>query len=145
MDDLWHVAGKFITKGAVADVLEYGNGNINDTYLVKVSGDTIERFILQRINTAVFTRPKRIIHNLRAFTEHVQARLAQEPQDIHRRWEIPTIRKTAAGQDYYIDSQGSFWRGISFIHQARSFDTAQNLDHAREGCFLLSTLPVSYR
>jgi Ser/Thr protein kinase RdoA (MazF antagonist) len=137
MDDLWQVAGKFIAAGELTGVREYGNGNINDTYLVEISGDGIENFILQRINTAVFTRPKRIIHNLRTFTRHVQARLIREQDHGDRRWEIPIIRKTVSGQDYYLGSQGSFWRGISFINHARSFDTAQDLDHAREAGYAL--------
>jgi len=85
-------------------VREYGNGNINDTYLVKVAGGKEEKYILQRINTAVFPHPKLIIQNLRTLTEHVKVRLAYERVGETRRWEIPAIRKTVSGEDYYIDS-----------------------------------------
>lgn len=137
MDNLWQVAEQFIMNGDVINVQQYGNGNINDTYLVVVSGGMVRKFILQRINTKVFPRPDLIIQNLRTLTEHVKARLAHEQDENNRRWEIPAILKTISGDDYYISPKGDFWRGISFIDHARSFDTARHLDHAREAGYAL--------
>ena len=52
------------------------------------------------------------------------------------------------GKDHWLDSEGSFWRAISFIEGSQSFDTIRDIDHAREvgyalGMFhtLLSDLP----
>ncbi len=65
-----------------------------------------------------------------------------------RHWQIPRIIATQDGLDYWIDSEGSFWRALSFIHSAQSFDTIQDDGHAREvgyalGIFhlLVSDLP----
>jgi hypothetical protein len=138
MDPIWQVAEQFTLEGTVVDVREYGNGNINDTYLVTVScnddGDMSgeNRFILQRINTHVFTNPQLITRNLRTFTEHAINRLKGTEVEVPFRWEIPQIYVTQSGEDYHIDSRGSFWRAISFVNQSHSYDTALSDCHARE-------------
>ena len=62
---------------------------------------------------------------------------------------MPRVLPTQAGQDYHLDSAGNFWRAISYIDHARSFDTIKDLHHAREvghalGTFqyLISDLPI---
>ncbi len=137
MKNLQQVAEHFIARGEVKTVHEYGNGNINDTYLVEISGGTEDKFVLQRINTVVFSQPELIIQNLRTLTEHIKERLAQDEVENDRRWEIPAVRETIFGEDYYIDSEGDFWRGISFIDNACSFDTAQHHDHAFQAGYAL--------
>jgi hypothetical protein len=137
MDDLRQVAEQFIAMGGVNDIRAYGNGNINDTYLVEVAGIAPEKFILQRVNTTVFKRPQLILENLRTLTEHVQERLSCKGDPGKRRWETPMVRATVSGDDFYICSQRNFWRAFSFIAGARSYDTAQNLDHAREAGYAL--------
>lgn len=43
----------------------YGEGHINNTYLVTVNGKTVTRYILQRINTLdIFTDPKSLMGNI---------------------------------------------------------------------------------
>jgi len=132
MDSVWKVAQQFAHLGDVIDVREHGNGNINDTYLVTVNGDENDMFILQRINTHVFTRPRLIIRNLRTFTDHVDRRLELEQMKSSRRWDVPHIRTTRTGEDYFTDPQGLFWRSISFVNHSQSYETAKNEDHARE-------------
>ena len=41
------------------------------------------------------------------------------------------------GQDHWIDAHGSFWRAISFIESAETFDTIQSVTHAEEVGFAL--------
>ena len=53
----------------LADVREYGAGNINDTYLMTTAAG--RRFILQRINQHVFKHPEWIMANIRVYNEHV--------------------------------------------------------------------------
>lgn len=129
MNSIWRIAQQFSHSGQVADVRDYGNGNINDTYLVTVQNET-ESFILQRINTHVFTNPRLIIQNMRVYSSHVDRSL--DAQNHNRRWDVPHIRATRDGQDFYLDEQENFWRALSFIKSARSYETAQNCAHAWE-------------
>lgn len=138
MTDLtWQVAEEFIPTGRITDLKEYGNGNINDTYLVSVEAGPVEYFILQRINTRVFPRPKWVLSNLRTLARHVDTRLMRTEGTASRRWEIPHILETRAGKDYYRDPQGSFWRAISFIAKSTSYDTILNRRHAWEAGYAL--------
>ena len=132
MELTWKAAEQFAQLGEVIDVREHGNGNINDTYLVTVNGDENDKFVLQRINTHVFSRPKLIIQNLRTFTEHMDWRLEKELPTSPRRWHVPHICKTRMGEDFYIDERESFWRAITFVNHSRSYETVRDENHARE-------------
>ena len=141
-------ADQFKPRGQVTDVREYGNGNVHDTFRVTLDGAAEKHFILQRLNTQVFRRPELVMQNMRTVTEHVLKRLQRSPLS-GRRWEVVRVLPARDGQDHWIDADASFWRAISFIDAAQSFDTIQDGEHAREvgtalGMFqnLISDLPT---
>ena len=149
MRNLITTAEQFVPTGRVTEVREYGSGNVNDTYLVTVTGGPFDHFVLQRINQHVFRRPELIVLNIRTFTRHVQERLTREQPDAGRRWELPHIIPANDGVDYYVDANGEFWRAISFIAASRSCPKVESKAHAREvgyalGRFhsLISDLPT---
>jgi Ser/Thr protein kinase RdoA (MazF antagonist) len=148
LDSLVAVADHFEAQGRVITVEEYGNGNVNDTFLVTLDSEKEKYFILQRINTRVFRQPELVMLNMRTFTEHVHQRLRHAPISPSRRWEVVRVLRTENGQDHWIAPGGSFWRAISFIDRSQSFDTIKDIEHAKEvgialGMFhnLLSDLP----
>jgi len=148
LDDLFAVAEQFKPQGEVIDIREFGNGNINKTFLVTLDAEGEKHFILQCINTHVFRQPELVIHNMRICTEHMSQRLQRVPLGADRRWEVPSVLLAQDSRDFYLDSDGSFWRAISFIEGSQSFDTIKDTDFAREvgyalGIFhtLLSDLP----
>jgi Ser/Thr protein kinase RdoA (MazF antagonist) len=140
------VAQQFTPQGQsqVLDIREYGNGNVNDTFLVTVGArvhsahPTLpddageDRFILQRLNLRVFRRPELVMGNLATVSDHVSRCLALAPLCAGRRFEVPRVLLTREGRDHVIDSGGSFWRALSFIDGAVTFDTIQDLGHAQE-------------
>ena len=139
------IAKEFYIQGQIVQVKEFGNGNINDTYLVTTDSNEDNQFVMQRINTHVFREPKLIMRNMRVFTEHMHRRTREEGH----RWEMPRVISAQDGQDFFIDPDGNFWRAISYVHGARSFDTITDANHAREvgyalGTFqhLISDLPI---
>jgi hypothetical protein len=136
LDRICTIATQFTTTGGVVSAQEFGQGNVNDTYLVHLEGNP-SPFVLQRINTHVFRQPELVMQNMRIFTEHVHQRLQSDLLCQKRRWEVPRVLLTQAQNDHWIESDGTVWRAISFIDAAQSFDTVQNIDHAREvGCGL---------
>ena len=148
MDNLFTVADQFKPQGRVIDVRDFGNGNINNTFLVTLDSKGGKHFILQRINTRVFRQPELVIHNMRICTEHVCQRLQRVTLSPGRRWEVPAVLLAQDGGEFWLDSDGSFWRAISFIEGSQSFDTIRDIDQASEiGCALgifhtlLSDLP----
>lgn len=138
MNLIREVAEQFSPSHQVIEVNEHGNGNINDTYLVSAGERGQDQFILQRINTHVFRQPHLIIQNLQTYTAHVDQRLGVTRNPL-RRWDVPHIRRTRLGEDYFIDQGDSFWRAISFVNHSRSFETVQSANHAREAGFALGT------
>src|SRR5688500_11200068 len=109
------IAEQFAAQKQVVDIHEFGNGNINDTYLVTTDIDSAEekQFVLQRINTQVFRQPMLIMQNMRAFTEHRRRRAREDALAHH--WEMPRVLPANDGHDFYLDSEGNFWRAISYV------------------------------
>lgn len=147
MNNLIEIAEQFKPQGKVIDIQEFGNGNINNTFLVTLDSSSAKHFVLQRINTQVFRQPELVMQNMGIFTQHVRDRLSNTP--LNRRWEVPQVFLTANAQNHLIDAQGLFWRAISFIEAAESFDIIKDNNHAREvgyalGMFhhLISDLPT---
>ncbi len=66
-------------EGKVIDIREYGNGNVNETFLVTLDSRGEKHFILQRINRQVFQQPELVMLNMRTVTEHVRKRLERAP------------------------------------------------------------------
>ena len=149
MHNLIAVADRFQHRGAIVNIQEYGGGNINSTFLVTLENSTEKHFILQRINTNVFTNPELVMQNICYLSDRVRQKLANNLDNNSCDWQIPCVLKTNDNQNYYLDKIGDFWRAISFIDNAHSFDIIQDLDHAREigyalGTFhnLVSDLPI---
>jgi len=142
-------ADQFISGGRLVDIREHGNGNVHDTFLVTLQAEGEEHFILQRINTQVFRQPELVMRNMSTLSEHVHKRLQRTPISGGRRWVAPRVLLARDARDYWIDPGGAFWRAISFVDGAQSFDTIQDEEHAREvgyalGMFqsLISDLPT---
>jgi Ser/Thr protein kinase RdoA (MazF antagonist) len=134
------IAEQFAPSTRVMEVHEFGNGNINDTYLVTTDVDEQrypqeKHFILQRINTQVFKQPRLIMQNMRTFTEHVRRRARAEGH----RWVMPRVISACDGQDFHIDSDGNFWRAISYVYGTRSFETIKDKKLAYEVGHALGT------
>lgn len=151
------IVQQFAYSSQVRGIRAFGNGNINDTFLVDLA-DGVDRgavdlsdtevpcFVLQRINTQVFRQPHLVMQNMRTLTEHIHQRLHHTPPD--RRWESPRVWLTHHEQEFWQDTEGSVWRAISFIANSESFDTLHDTAHAQEvgyalGMFhhLISDLP----
>ncbi len=69
---------EFRIDGAWRETLRYGSAHIHDTFLVAFEGSGGEsRYILQRINTEIFTDPEALSRNLERITNHLRAKLAE--------------------------------------------------------------------
>jgi hypothetical protein len=129
------VAQQFCVQGQVLAVEPFGEGNLNDTFLVTMTGGQDEYLVLQRINTHVFPHPEWIMSNLRVFGEHVRARLAAEPYS--RRWVVPYVQPTVDGADGYRDAAGDYWRALSYVANSFCHQRVQSPSHAREAGYAL--------
>ncbi|MBM5817423.1 MAG: aminoglycoside phosphotransferase family protein [Cyanobacteria bacterium K_Offshore_surface_m2_239] len=127
---LLSIAAAFAGGRAVHSVRPLGNGNINATY--RVDGAEGETFVLQRLNTAVFPEPRRVMANLLVVGRHVEERLRREAAGRReRRWVFPRVL-TATNGEAWLETEGEFWRAISHVPRATSLDQLETPGQARE-------------
>jgi len=121
------VAGRLVYINAIT------RGNVNDTYeAVFRAGASVERVIVQRINTRVFPNPEWIMENMRVVTEHLRRKVAEEALQARREWGFPQIIRSREGKDLLVDEEGSFWRVMTSIDFSTSYEKVRNAEHAQE-------------
>ena len=127
------IAQQFDVEGRVFSAEPMGHGNVNDTYLVIYRTVYSEqRIVLQRINKRVFKEPEKVMSNMRNVTEHVHSVLQSEQEQADRIWQLPKIIQAKDGKDFFIDDKGEYWRAITQIASAKSYERIQSADHAHE-------------
>lgn len=105
-----------------------GNGLINDTYIVRTSGDTPE-YVLQRINHHIFTDVEGLQNNIQAVTRHIRRKLEQAGADDIDRRVLTFIPLSGSDKTYYFDGE-NYWRVMLFIPDADTFDVV-NPEYSR--------------
>ncbi|MCO6558458.1 MAG: aminoglycoside phosphotransferase family protein [Bifidobacterium sp.] len=110
MDDaaLFQVISHFRLQGTVRSVGPYGDGHINETYLVVTNE---RRYILQKMNTSIFPDTKHLMRNIELVTAFMRAE-GKETLDIVR---------TTDGATYFEDPTGA-WRVYKFIEHTISYN-----------------------
>ena len=108
-DYLTKVTGAFAFDGKVVDSQPFGSGHINETLLLTT--DKGSKFILQTINTYVFTNPQALMENVFKVTEFLKKRLVEQGGDPNK--ETLTFIQTRDGKLYYSD-EGGAWRAYRF-------------------------------
>jgi len=132
------MAQEFDVAGRLVTVESTGTGNVNDSYLaIFRTTFSEERFILQKINKRVFPDPGLIMKNMKLVTEHVHKRLEEEAHLSDRIWQLPRVIPSKDGSDYVTDGDDEYWRAISLIASAHSYESIQSLEHAHEAGFVL--------
>ncbi len=127
------IAEQFEVSGLLASIRPTGSGNVNDTYLaVFRTHFSEERVIIQRVNRHVFANPEWIMENMSILTSHCHKQLQSESGTADRIWQLPRIVPCRDGQDFFKDTNGDFWRALTLIASAKSYDVAQNEEHAFE-------------
>ena len=97
----------------------YGNGHINDTYIA----DSEPRYILQRINHAIFKNPEQVMSNIVGVTEFLRKKIIADGGDVNR--ETLTVIKTKKGENYYKSEDGNYYRMYNFIERSASFEQVE--------------------
>lgn len=106
---------KFDFKGTLKNIEINDSGHINGTYQLtyeQSDGRTV-KYIMQRINTSVFTKPVELMENIYNVTRYIRAAAEREGRDPAR--STLNIVRTTDGMLYSIDSDGEYWRAYDFI------------------------------
>lgn len=108
--------------GEVQSAEHFGNGHINDTYLVQTKNQ--KRYILQRINTRTFQDVEGLMENIHLVTGHIGRKVAQTGGDVQR--ESMSLIPSDRGLWYHKDNQGDCWRMFTYIEGSICLQKARN-------------------
>ena len=89
----------------------YGNGHINDTFLVLAE----KRYILQRMNTTVFSNPVGLMESIVKITNHIRSKTEKMGGDVARC--SLTVVPTLDGSHFFKDSKNGYWRLYDFVEK----------------------------
>ncbi|MGN1266332.1 MAG: phosphotransferase enzyme family protein [Dorea sp.] len=119
------VIANFLFEGKVIDVIPYGSGHINDTFLLTIENG--EKVILQRMNKSIFKQPVELMENVMKVTSHLREKVIREGGDPDR--ETLNVLLSRDGAPYYVDSKGEFWRSYKYITGASCYDQVEDPNH----------------
>lgn len=121
--ELAPVAAEFSLRGRLVSARPYGNGHINETYVLGCDADGARvRYVLQKINHRIFKNVPALMENIARVTAHVSAK---QPRAM-------ALVPTRAGQVVLHDAAGNWWRLYDFIEGAQTVERVTNEAQARE-------------
>ena len=101
----------------------FGQGHVNDTFVVTTRSADRRRFVLQRVSPVAFKRPDQLMENVVGVTEYLSRELEKTGGDRER----GTLHflHTRDGGYYYTDRGGGAWRGYPFVERTVCYETAE--------------------
>lgn len=129
-DDIQRIAKHFSIPGQFVAAGPYGHGHINDTYAAVFLVDRREsRFILQRINDAVFKDPESLMDNVQRVTTHQQS-ILHDQGVAHPERRALCLVPERDGRAFFRDDDSSVWRSYVFIEGARTCEKIESPQQA---------------
>lgn len=118
IDHVKRITSNFQFEGTLINVEPYGNGHINDTYLLTYAIGKMGciRVILQRMNKNVFPRPVELMENIVHVTSFLRNKILENGGDPYR--ETLNVIPTKDGKSYYKETEEDYWRSFIFITDA---------------------------
>ena len=133
--DFNKIIHEFELTGKLTYCERYGEGHINETYLVRMDKDGREtKYILQKINKSLFTKVDKLMNNIVLVTEFVRKKVLENGGDPYR--EVLTVVYTKDGKPYYYSAEyDEYFRVYVFIEKAIAHQHEE-----REGQFYQSAV-----
>lgn len=121
--ELESVIAAFEVPGRLVSAAPYGNGHINQTFLVvTATGSGPRRYIFQRINHRIFKNVPALMENIRRVTAHMGKKSPRAIKLVLTRTGAPVLQDAAA----------NWWRAYDFIEGAHTVDHVTTEHQARE-------------
>lgn len=117
------IAEEFIGKSDFFKAKEISGGNINKSYLINSNSG---KYILQRINTAVFSDPQVLMQNILSVCEHLKMKKISTLTFIKR------IGSSGENVDsYLVHCENEFWRCMLYIENSGQSVSLSNCELAK--------------
>jgi Ser/Thr protein kinase RdoA (MazF antagonist) len=125
-EEILELASRFQVEGTVHTVEPFGNGNVNDTFLLVT--DCGHRYTLQRINHDVFKDPVSLMENFSRVTRHLDQKYANGQTVLQTLVLVPALD----GASYITGEEGNYWRVTEYVPDGLSLEVPQSREHASE-------------
>ncbi len=113
----------FCLQGSPVSCERYGNGHINETYLLRT--DQPHDYILQRLNTRVFPDPEGLMRNVEAVGVYLR-RCGDDARHVL------TLVPTKDGKMFHRGGNGTYWRVFEFITDSICLEQAEKPEDMRQ-------------
>lgn len=127
MKEIEKVIENFNIKGKLIDIKANNSGNINNTYIATFDDNNeLKRYLIQKINTTVFTEPYKLMKNIEGVTEYLKKQMKQLGDTTHH---VLEIIKTKDNKSLcYIESndERDYYRIYEYIENAISYDCSED-------------------
>ena len=131
MKNLLKIVAKFDVSGVVTDVKPLGEGLINDTYKVFVDGFDKPRYVLQRINNAIFQDVEMLMDNINKVTDHLRKKgkktLKFYPTESKKYYYLDEISPLpAVGRNDGKKDGSKYWRLMDYVPDSVTYQTVNS-------------------
>lgn len=123
LEQISNAVKNFNLSGKTRGCIPYGNGHINDTFMVicnEPDGGE-HKYVLQSVNCNVFKQPEQVMENIEKVTEYLKG-IVGNPR------EVLTLVRTFSDTTYYKDKDGYCWRMYDFVDDSICLERPENPD-----------------
>ncbi len=118
------LVNKFDINLVIKELAPFGNGHINDTYLITTSPAEAPDYMLQRKNHKIFKDVPGMMKNIVITTGHIRNKLvAAGEKEVDRK--VMTYIPAKDGQMFVNDDEGNFWTLFLFIADCKVVENIQ--------------------
>ncbi len=127
--DFNNIISKFDLDCSLISCERYGEGHINETYLAIVNENGKEvKYILQRINSNLFTDVDKLMNNIKLVTEFNRQKIIARGGNPDR--ESLSLVYTLDNKPYYYSKEdNSYFRIYKFIEDAIAYQVVEKPEH----------------
>ena len=113
IENIKNLVKKFLIEGDVELAKPFGNGHINDTFLITNSDKTCPDYLLQRINHHIFKDVEAVVVNISRVSNHLEAKLKGDFKTFNSVEQVLILIPTTTGVLFYKDADGD---GLGYYH-----------------------------
>ncbi len=121
------ILSEFCIHGSIKDCVPYGSGHINDTFHVRTEEPDCSDFLLQKMNSHIFSNIPAIMNNIEMVTSHLQKKTEQKLEQKPEQKVLIPLR--ARNGSTYVHSHGAYWRICEFLEGFEPANNTQSSEH----------------
>ncbi len=117
----------FDIGGQFLSCTELSTGNINSTYHARYFRDGERKdYIVQQINTNVFTNPAKLMENIINVTHYIRSNIKKQHLST-KKFVLRVFLAKDTKKPYIMDDKGNYWRVYRYIKDSVTYDTSDDM------------------